>query len=94
MRSRASARRSVDRPATTAAGTVPDRPLALQRNGIAADRQGMPVDPHLTSVAATAAIGWTMVFAGHKKRMLETKWRRRRCPSCGLIIPGRTCERH
>jgi hypothetical protein len=55
----------------------------------------MTPDPQqLTSVVAAAAVGWTMVFAGQKKRMLETKRRRRRCPSCGRTIAGRTCDRH
>ena len=55
----------------------------------------MTLDPQLTSaVAAVAAVGWTMIFAGGKKRMLETKTRRRRCPSCGKTISGRTCENH
>ena len=54
----------------------------------------MALDPQLTSVVATAAVGWTMVATGRAKRMLETKRRRRRCPSCGLVIEGRTCDRH
>jgi hypothetical protein len=39
-------------------------------------------------------IGWTMVFAGTRKRALHFRNRRRRCPSCGHAIPGRVCERH
>lgn len=54
----------------------------------------MALGPHLTSVAAAAAIGWTMIFVGRKKGMLETKKRQRRCPSCGRTIVGRTCDRH
>ena len=56
--------------------------------------EAMALDPQLTSVVATAAVGWTMVATGRAKRMLETKRRRRRCPSCGLVIEGRTCDRH
>jgi len=54
----------------------------------------MALDPQLTSVVATAAVGWTMVATGRAKRMLETKRRHRRCPSCGRIIDGRRCDRH
>ena len=55
---------------------------------------GMALDPQLMSIVGTAAIGWTMVATGRKKRMLESKKRARKCPSCGRIIQGRTCERH
>jgi hypothetical protein len=61
---------------------------------LAADNGGMAVDPELTAVAAAAAVAWTMIFAGGKKRLLEPKGRRRRCPSCGHSISGRTCDRH
>jgi hypothetical protein len=54
----------------------------------------MALDPHLISVIGIAAIGWTMVTAGRTKRMLELKKRSRRCPACGRIIEGRTCDRH
>jgi hypothetical protein len=54
----------------------------------------MPLDPQLLSVVGIAAVGWTMVAAGRGKRMLETKQQARRCPSCGRIIEGRTCDRH
>jgi hypothetical protein len=54
----------------------------------------MALDPHLLSVAGIAAVGWTMVAAGRTKRMLETKHRARRCPACGRLIEGRTCDRH
>jgi hypothetical protein len=55
----------------------------------------MAPDPQLaSSIAVVAAIGWTMVATGRKKRLLEPKRRRRRCPSCGRTIAGRTCDRH
>jgi hypothetical protein len=54
----------------------------------------MALDPQLTSLVAVAAVGWTMVASGKTKRLLETKRRRRRCPSCGRMIEGRTCDRH
>jgi hypothetical protein len=54
----------------------------------------MALDPQLMSIVGTAAVGWTMVAAGKTKRMLETKKRARKCPSCGRIIAGRTCDRH
>jgi hypothetical protein len=52
-------------------------------------------DPQLALLAAaTTAIGWTMLFAGTRKRALEFRRRRRTCPACGRHIPGRVCERH
>ena len=54
----------------------------------------MPLDPQLMSIIGIAAVGWTMVTAGHGKRMLELKKRSRRCPACGRLIVGRTCDRH
>ena len=54
----------------------------------------MAPDPQLTAVVAVAAVGWTMVAAGRGKKLLETKKRSRRCPSCGHTIAGRTCDRH
>jgi hypothetical protein len=54
----------------------------------------MVLDPQLTSAAAMLAAGWTMVYAARKKRMLESKTPDRRCPSCGRVIEGRTCNRH
>jgi len=54
----------------------------------------MALDPQLTSIVAVAAVGWTMVASGKTKKLLETKRRRRRCPSCGRTIDGRTCDRH
>jgi hypothetical protein len=56
-------------------------------------KEGMAL-AQLTSLVAVAAVGWTMVASGKTKRMLETKRRRRRCPSCGRTIEGRTCDRH
>jgi hypothetical protein len=53
------------------------------------------IDAHIASaVGLAAAIGWTMVFSGQRKRLLEPKARRRRCPSCGHVIAGRVCGRH
>jgi hypothetical protein len=46
------------------------------------------------SVAIALAIGWTMLFAGTRKRMLVRRTRRRRCPACGVLIEGRVCGRH
>ena len=51
----------------------------------------MTPDPHLTLVAATAAIGVLMSLAGLQKSALELKRRRRICPSCGHAIRGRAC---
>jgi hypothetical protein len=55
----------------------------------------MTVDPQLAlSAAMLMAVGWTMLFAGTKKHMLELKQRRRVCPSCGRTIDGRVCNAH
>jgi hypothetical protein len=53
----------------------------------------MKLDP-VTLSAITMVIGWTMAFAGLKKNALERRRRRRRCPSCGRHIDGRTCDAH
>jgi hypothetical protein len=45
-------------------------------------------------LASTMGIGFLMVFCGVKKNALEWKRRRRRCPSCGRVISGRTCNGH
>lgn len=56
----------------------------------------MNLDPTAAVGAALAmAIGWTMVFAGARKRMIQLRnVQRRRCPSCGHRISGRVCDRH
>jgi len=61
-----------------------------------ADLADVTLDPSAAAGASLAlAIGWTMVFAGGRKRMLQLKGdRKRRCPSCGCRIDGRVCERH
>jgi hypothetical protein len=61
-----------------------------------ADLAEVTLDPTAAIGASLAmAIGWTMVFAGGRKRMLQLKGdRKRRCPSCGCRISGRVCERH
>ena len=71
-----------------------DRSSEVWVRATPADNEEMALDPQLTSVVAVAAVGWTMVASGKTKRMLETKRRRRRCPSCGRTIEGRTCDRH
>ena len=48
----------------------------------------------VTLSALVMALGWTMMFAGVKKRALELKQRKRRCPSCGRTIDGRICREH
>ena len=53
------------------------------------------LDPGIIMLAAlTTAFGWTMLFAGTRKRALEFKRRKRVCPSCGKVIPGRVCNAH
>jgi hypothetical protein len=45
-------------------------------------------------VASSMGIGYLMVKAGLGKNALETRRRRRVCPSCGREILGRTCSGH
>ena len=53
------------------------------------------VDPQLVSFVALAmAIGYTMLFSGLAKQVLELKRRRRVCPSCGRDIVGAVCREH
>jgi rRNA maturation endonuclease Nob1 len=53
------------------------------------------LDPNIALLAAvTTAIGWTMLFAGARKRMLDLRQQKRTCPSCGHRIEGRVCDRH
>ena len=53
----------------------------------------MKSDPTIL-VALAMGVGWTMAFAGVKKRALELRRRKRRCPSCGRVIVGRNCDAH
>ena len=53
------------------------------------------LDPGILMLAAlTTAFGWTMLFAGTRKRALEFKRRKRVCPACGKAISGRVCDAH
>jgi formate dehydrogenase maturation protein FdhE len=55
----------------------------------------MMLDPQIAVFAALAmAVGWTMIFSGLKKNLLEPKQRRRICPSCGRHISGAVCREH
>jgi hypothetical protein len=55
----------------------------------------MTMNPQIALLAAaTTAFGWTMLFAGVRKRALEFRQRKRRCPSCGRRIVGRVCDGH
>jgi hypothetical protein len=55
----------------------------------------MTLDPTMVAVAAvTSAAGWTMLYAGTRKRMLELRRPKRICPACGREIVGRTCTAH
>jgi hypothetical protein len=42
-------------------------------------------------LASAAGVGLLMVVAGVEKRALEWRRRRRICPRCGRLIPGRIC---
>ena len=44
-----------------------------------------------TLLALTTGIGYVMVYAGLGKNALETRRRRRTCPSCGRRIEARIC---
>ena len=48
----------------------------------------------LTLVLSAAGVGYLMVKAGLAKNALESKHRRRICPSCGRVITGRRCDAH
>jgi NADH pyrophosphatase NudC (nudix superfamily) len=53
----------------------------------------MDFDPNIAILAVlTSGVGYLMVVAGVRKRMLE--WRRsaRLCPSCGRVITARVCS--
>ena len=55
----------------------------------------MTFDPDIAVLAAvTTAIGWTMLYTGARKRMLDLRHKKRKCPSCGHVIAGRVCDRH
>ena len=50
------------------------------------------LDPHtMTLAVSTLGIGWLMAYAGLAKSALETKQRRRICPSCGKHIRSTVC---
>jgi ribosomal protein L37AE/L43A len=48
----------------------------------------------LTLLLSTSGVGLLMVKSGLAKNGLETRRRRRICPSCGREIHGRTCTGH
>jgi hypothetical protein len=47
--------------------------------------------PQLIALFATTGIGVWMAVAGVHKNALEWRRQKRTCPSCGRVIPGRTC---
>jgi hypothetical protein len=60
-------------------------------------RQGplMRIDPQILVLAAlTMAIGYTMLFSGVKKHVLELRRPPRIRPSCGRRIDGAVCREH
>jgi hypothetical protein len=58
-------------------------------------RADVTFDPDIAVLAAvTTAIGWTMLYTGARKRMLDLRHKKRKCPSCGRHIVGRTCNQH
>jgi len=48
----------------------------------------------LIFLLSTTAVGFLMVMSGFSKNVLESRRRRRICPSCGREIHGRTCNSH
>jgi hypothetical protein len=46
------------------------------------------------TLISTTFIGFLMVKAGLGKHALESRRRRRVCPSCGREINGRVCNSH
>ena len=52
----------------------------------------MHLDPHVAiATVSTLGAAWLMVKAGLSKSALETRQRRRVCPSCGREIRARVC---
>lgn len=52
----------------------------------------MMIPLHLfTLLALTTAVGYVMVYAGLGKNALESRRRKRVCPSCGRTIEARAC---
>jgi hypothetical protein len=50
--------------------------------------------PQIAALIATTGVAAWMVVAGVHKSALEWRRPRRRCPSCGKHIDGRTCGHH
>ena len=52
----------------------------------------MTADPQMLALlATTTGVGMLMAVSGVQKSALEWRRRRRRCPSCGRDLRGRTC---
>jgi hypothetical protein len=45
-------------------------------------------------LVCTTGVGFLMTLAGLHKNALESRRRRRICPSCGREIHGRVCSSH
>ena len=52
------------------------------------------ITPQLAALVATTGAAAWMVVAGVQKSALEWRRPKRRCPSCGRQIEGRTCGKH
>jgi len=52
----------------------------------------MTLNLHIAMVVVlTLGVGWMMMSAGLQKSALESRQRRRICPSCGRQIHARVC---
>jgi hypothetical protein len=52
------------------------------------------IAPQIVTLFAVAGVAAWMAVAGVQKSALEWKRQKRRCPSCGKHIEGRTCGHH
>ena len=52
------------------------------------------ITPQIATLIGTTGVAVWMVIAGMHKNALELRREKRKCPSCGLHIEGRTCGRH
>jgi hypothetical protein len=52
------------------------------------------ITPQIATLFAVIGVAAWMAVAGVHKSALEWKRQKRRCPSCGRQIEGRTCGHH
>jgi len=52
------------------------------------------ITPQIAALIATTGVAAWMAVAGVQKNALEWRRHKRKCPSCGRHIEGRTCGHH